>query len=310
MSLITLQSAGPIKKVIIHEDALDLTLRFFIIHETDPITFAYMMPYLTRSNTITPILKMNNFTQKLVNEYRHEVFNKAHLFLPQIIALYSADQTMMNHYICDSYGFDHPQDIITKKLTPLHAAVCENNVAMMELLLLNSEDTINDADCLGLTPLSYATATDISLEITALLLGCKNIQANKRPKNGITPFYCAVAKGKQPLIELFLSHPNFNVNEADDDLFTPLHKAATSNRVKVAKFLLQHKAFVDCADKDGVTPLMMASQKGHIGMLKLLLNHGADPTLATPKGISALDVAYNEKTEDYLATELAFLDSR
>ncbi len=71
------------------------------------------------------------------------------------------------------------------------------------------------------------------------------------------------------------------VNAMDLWQFTPLHEAASKNRVEVCSLLLSHGADVNVQDDEGSTALMCASEHGHVEIVKLLLAQpGCDATLS------------------------------
>lgn len=179
-----------------HQDALDLMLNF-IPKETDNIMENLVITSLKEGN-----IKVENVSieiNTIIKKYRHEMFDSMHSFFPQVMALYKADKTMINQYICTGYNADL-ETIAINKLTALQRAVSSNNVIMIELLLLNNhENQINDADIDGITPLYLAE----DIDIVKMLLQCKNIQPNKRTIKGVTPLYKAVCKKNNHLLIFF-----------------------------------------------------------------------------------------------------------
>ncbi len=57
---------------------------------------------------------------------------------------------------------------------------------------------------------------------------------------------------------------------------TPLHEAAYTGNIEMAKLLIEHGAEINIADKDGKTPLHEAAGRGKLEVAKLLIEHGAD----------------------------------
>jgi ankyrin repeat protein len=83
------------------------------------------------------------------------------------------------------------------------------------------------------------------------------------------------------------------VDEADDDGITVLSWAAISNRLNIARLLIQHGADVNHVDKKGMTPLLYAASIdfGDSAMVDLLLKSGARTTARTKEGLTALELA-------------------
>ena len=66
--------------------------------------------------------------------------------------------------------------------------------------------------------------------------------------------------------------------------FTPLHAAAASGHVTVAKFLLEMKADVDVVNSAGNTPLHIACLNGMDMVVNELLFYGASIHITNYKG--------------------------
>jgi uncharacterized protein len=79
----------------------------------------------------------------------------------------------------------------------------------------------------------------------------------------------------------------------DDDGWTPLHAAAQSNHVEVAKALLNAGATVDLQDSHGNTPLSRAvfESRGDGRLIEVLRQAGADPLRTNNYGVSPLSLA-------------------
>ncbi len=82
-------------------------------------------------------------------------------------------------------------------------------------------------------------------------------------------------------------------NHKDKYGTAPLHIAAQSNAVDVAKVLLDAGAIVDLQTPGRHTPLFFAvvSSNGKGDMISLLRNAGADPYLSSSSGMSPIYVA-------------------
>lgn len=66
------------------------------------------------------------------------------------------------------------------------------------------------------------------------------------------------------------------MNARDQDLYTPLHRAAYENHLEVAELLLQYNADVNAQTDFKWTPLHSACKWNHPDMVALLLQHDAD----------------------------------
>ena len=75
--------------------------------------------------------------------------------------------------------------------------------------------------------------------------------------------------------------------------FTPLHAAAFSGSVPVAKLLLEKGAALeDAANKAGVSPLMIAGEENHLELAELFIAKGADINHAESHGYMPLTRAF------------------
>jgi uncharacterized protein len=101
----------------------------------------------------------------------------------------------------------------------------------------------------------------------------------------------------------FFSHPDVAVllveRGADVNLpsqnkarVAPLHSAAASRQVVIARLLLEHGASVNATQQGGFTPLHEAAQNGQVDMIKLLLEFEADPNQVCTDGRTPLDFAH------------------
>ncbi|KAJ1554581.1 hypothetical protein HK405_004633, partial [Cladochytrium tenue] len=72
---------------------------------------------------------------------------------------------------------------------------------------------------------------------------------------------------------------------------TPLHFAAATGSVKVARLLLNSGVDKDARSASGRTPLQSAAEKGHIEVVRLLLTHGAKKDVQNKDEATALDLA-------------------
>ena len=73
------------------------------------------------------------------------------------------------------------------------------------------------------------------------------------------------------------------INAQDPAGQTPLHLAASREQLKVARFLLEHRADPNIVTRENRTPLYVAVQREHLEMVELLLSHRADPNRGGPK---------------------------
>jgi|SRR5215213_2843807 len=71
-----------------------------------------------------------------------------------------------------------------------------------------------------------------------------------------------------------------DVNQTDQEGYTPLMRAAERGQVNVVRALLKRGAEVDARRPGGFTALMLAAQKGSLPVVKVLLAAGANPNVS------------------------------
>jgi ankyrin repeat protein len=69
---------------------------------------------------------------------------------------------------------------------------------------------------------------------------------------------------------------------------SPLHHAASSNRLQIVQLLLDRGADVNAKDHNGRTPLHVASLEGEMQVVHALLDRGADINIQTKNGSTPL----------------------
>ncbi|KAH9178045.1 hypothetical protein EDB89DRAFT_2064425 [Lactarius sanguifluus] len=156
-----------------------------------------------------------------------------------------------------------PQDMNAKGgyyRTPLHAAISQNDVETVWLLLENGADV------------------------------------NIRGSENQTPLHDASEQGLPDIVRLLLDH-SADVEALENFRSTPLHLAVYSGRLEVAKILLKHNAKVNASAKDDRIPLHDAATCGHLELVRLLLKHGGDANACGTNGMTPLDETREKNTE-------------
>ena len=82
-----------------------------------------------------------------------------------------------------------------------------------------------------------------------------------------------------------------NVNIADDDGFTALHRAAGSGHADATAALLAAGAAADARSRARFTPLMLAAERGHAACARALVAAGADVVAANDIGFTPVKLA-------------------
>lgn len=140
------------------------------------------------------------------------------------------------------------------------------------------------------TPLIFAAQMGDTSAVQALIEAKANI--NARDKEEATALIQAASRNVAENAKMLLA---IGQGVSLQQAFGPVEKsdksAATANRHAVARALLQAGADVNAADKDGDTPLHKATRLGDVELIELLLAAGANVNARTKTGRTALTAA-------------------
>jgi serine/threonine-protein phosphatase 6 regulatory ankyrin repeat subunit B len=138
---------------------------------------------------------------------------------------------------------------------------------------------------------------------------CDNgLDVNDINNDGYTPLMFASMSEEPEVLKLLIEH-NADINSTSSDKYsmTPLLIAISGNNDDAVDFLVARGARIDCRTIEGWTPLMLAVQKGNCHATKLLINKGVDVNATNDNGETALDIAYNYRIQENLMHEILSL---
>ena len=141
----------------------------------------------------------------------------------------------------------------------MHAAVGGNEAIVR--LMLDQGANVNDQAVNGWSAITLATAKGFT-HIVQLLLG-SGADPNLTDIFGWSPLMHAVEQNRGDIVELLLTEQGIEVNVANNDGVTALHRAAALGRREIARRLVQAGALVDLEDRSGRTPIDYARQSGN-----------------------------------------------
>jgi len=133
-------------------------------------------------------------------------------------------------------------------------------------------------------------------------LVAKGVNLNDVDDDAYSPLHNAATSGNKELVEWLLTQ-GFDVdmrNQCDCN-FTPLHEAAKSGHVEIVECLLSHDADVNAKMSDGGTALHAAAeQRGSKEVAECLINHGIDVNAENIFGETALQSTeyHNQEVRD------------
>ncbi|XP_060637474.2 inversin isoform X1 [Anolis sagrei] len=205
--------------------------------------------------------------------------------------------------------------------TPLHFAVADGNVAVVDLLTSYQGCNVTSYDNLFRTPLHWAALLGHAL-IVDLLLERNKIGTIPSDSQGATPLHYAAQSNFAETVEAFFKHPSvkddsdlegrtsfmwaagkgsddviqrmldlkldIDINMTDKYGGTALHAAALSGHVSTVQLLLKHAAQIDATDVMKHTPLFRACEMGHKEVIQALIKGGARVDLVDQDGHSPL----------------------
>jgi len=93
------------------------------------------------------------------------------------------------------------------------------------------------------------------------------------------------------LVKTLLEKAPGLVAARDEDLYTPLHRAAYSNHIQVVRYLLEKGADPLATTDTGWTPMHSAAKWNNSEIVELLLNTGTPVNTGSEGGLTALHVA-------------------
>ncbi|KAH8326504.1 hypothetical protein KR067_009280 [Drosophila pandora] len=191
--------------------------------------------------------------------------------------------------------------------TPLHLAVIQGNLAMVNLLLANKAE-VNAVDNEGHSVVHWATVCGEVESLRAVLAAGASVA--KPDANGGTPLHYAAqmcgathdskqqasstasTKLSLEILGILLSHPQSSVDVQDKDGRQPLLWAASAGSAKAVIALVKAGARVESSDKDGLTALHCAGSRGHTECIDTLIGLCGAPTdLIDSNGCTALHYA-------------------
>lgn len=204
--------------------------------------------------------------------------------------------------------------LLREKNTPAIINLIESNPGLLEfkggngasLLLLsvyfgNDELTQFIADRKKEWTIFEATACGL-IDIVKQILHKEPTLIDAYAADGFTPLGLAAFFKHEALAEFLLksgANPSLPSNNAFK--VAPLHSAAASKNVKIAKMLIEAGADVNAKQQEGFTPLHSAAHNGDLEMAELLLKNGSKKYQTTEKGMMPFDYAAEINHEQLMA---------
>jgi ankyrin repeat protein len=225
------------------------------------------------------------------NPFRESMFS-ARPTPPEAVPLYYATLCGLREPV-EHLIHTCPQDVNARggyHGTPLHAAIAEKNVDVMQLLFMHGADVTALGNA-GSTPLHKASRGG-RLKMMELLLD-RHVDVNAQDNVGTTPLHLASREGELEVARALLQH-GASPDSHDIEDQTPLHDASRNGHLDVVQLLLQNGASIDLKVDIGRTALLLASHNGHLDVVRLLLQNGAAVDSKDNDSWTALHLASND----------------
>jgi len=155
---------------------------------------------------------------------------------------------------------------------PIVIASERNHLELVKFLLANGADV--NAPCIGQKANGqtaiHNAALEGHIEVVKYLLtmGAPHNSFNNPAR--ITPFYCAIERGRYDVASYFLSIGGVNVNHIIANGAFPLYMACQKGFIEIVKLLLENGADINMRFKGKFTGEHIAKTKKHFNVVKLL----------------------------------------
>lgn len=116
-----------------------------------------------------------------------------------------------------------------------------------------------------------------------------DVDINAADQDGLTALHKAITCKKQAIIN-YLLRESVDPFVRDKDGATLMHYAVRTASSQIIKTLLLHNVDINLQDNDGWTPLHLAVQARRTDVVRLLLMKGADKTLKNKDGLTPLEL--------------------
>jgi ankyrin repeat protein len=157
--------------------------------------------------------------------------------------------------------------------------------------LLNKGVNPNTLNPVGGEPALVVALREGSMRVADVLVAHPATRVDAPAMNGNTALMMAAFKKNLPAVQALVSR---GAAVSRRPGWTPLHYAAASGDVDIARFLVEHGAEVDAVSPPAsgrYTPLMMAAREGQEAAALFLLKQGANPLLTNSEGLTAAQIA-------------------
>ncbi|TGK33239.1 hypothetical protein EHQ12_18065 [Leptospira gomenensis] len=182
--------------------------------------------------------------------------------------------------------------------SPLHIAVNENRIDIIDLLLEHGAD-INAKNREGYTPIYKIPWKQKEGFGLFELLKDKGADLKSLTNSGISLTHYAALQENIPILE-YLVQNGLELDLQSEHGETPLHWTVHYHCIESARYLLEQGAKINLQNRKGNTVLHEAALRDYDKLISLFLKFGADPSIHNKEGKTAENLAEKKKTKEIL----------
>lgn len=169
--------------------------------------------------------------------------------------------------------------------TALHQAVIDCRLHQVRLLVSKHGANVDCKDMYGRTPMMLVSIVEeeFGYRMAKILMNAGAL-LNLRDNLGRTALSYACMNGREEIVNMIIQEDVLDINEGDNDGYTPLHHASQSGNPHIVEKLVncfvRFGLDVDTRNTMGYTSLLLACKNGHFTSSHTLIKGGgANPSL-------------------------------
>lgn len=189
--------------------------------------------------------------------------------------------------------FNNSNDKSPVDLTLLEKSA-ENSAKITEMLIGKADKNIINDSLEGKTPLIIAVGN--SYIDTAKILIENGANINAVDIEGWSALSYAINNGDIEIAKLLLT----NKAKIKDELLIAIKSPIVESRINMMKLLIDNKANINDTDENGFTPLNITIESGDMELTKFLITNGANVNSLMQDGVSLIGYAIAQNNMDLL----------
>lgn len=223
------------------------------------------------SNDMNEVKQLVHHTKRDLDDVFLIVRHKNHEFINPIRLVSMCGTPAMLKFLIEA-GCDVNRQSETRKRSPVHIAVLNNNISCLQILItaqakLDSHDLFGNSPCHYAAELGHHDILDVMIRIGA--------QVNSRDIAAKTPLMKAVRNNKtESAIRLIRANADINMTDNNNEL--ALHFAVRNGNTELVDILLASGSRTDVQNSRGRSPLLEAVYYNNTAIVQQLLVAGCN----------------------------------